>query len=504
MLKHKKSARMVAVVLVVSVLFSHVTAGYADWANDWLANKTTTSPGYFEGQARGYATAGAFSARWPVDNAIHPISANPPHINAGCGGIDAYGGSVSFLEPQMLVKKLQQILQNSQGVAFEMALTTLCPQCKTIMNDMESLSNFLNGLSMNSCQAAKGLVTAATGEADSALGGALSNAGAFSVQTGLSDSFASFQQGNLPSLMGITVPNLNQAMTGGGASGQLPLRAGCTDPILSALFPDNNSLYPNLVLNVVGKNVLGLPQQYVDLMRGLVGDIEIDGEDSGYHVSEIRPCPKNSAVSLNDILNGVAAAKDSSNSCNDDTTGVTINQYVSQLMTSVSDKLTSGTMLQNNEIDFITKLPLPILRALRMGVASNQPATVINDLTGIVASYWLEMSLKDLLQRTDAVISVVYDVARNLTDGGTNVSTLTACNLDVEGAAFKERSKEFKAQVTKVMKQLDDNLGQQFANLEKTQNFTANLNKTYELINGYVTKQFGPSVSERATRLLHS
>jgi conjugative transfer pilus assembly protein TraH len=501
MCKHKRSIRITAVVLAITLLFSH-TAGSTDWATDWLGNKSTTSPGYFEGQARGYVTGGSFSARWPVDNAIHPISVNAPHINAGCGGIDAFGGNVSFLEPQMMVKKLQQILQNSEGVAFEMALQTLCAPCKTIMNDMESLSSFANGLSMNSCQAAKGLVTAATGEADSMLGGMLSNAGAFSVQSGLSDSYASFQQGNMSSLFGISVPDLNSALTNNGATGQMPLRSGCTDPILSALFPDDNSKYPNMVLDVVGKDQLGLPQQYVDLMRGLVGDIQIDGETNGYRIYLVPPCPKNTSVTLTDILGGVAAAKNSSNSCSDDTTGTTINQYVSQMMVSISGKLASGTVLTNSEIDFVTKLPLPVLMALRMGVASNQQSTVISDLTEIVASYWLELSLKDLLQRTDVILGVVHDAASNLNDGGT--SNGKSCNLNVEATAFKERSKEFRTQVNKVIKQLDDNLGNQFAKLKSNQDFAANLQKTTEAIKGYVSKQFGPSVSERATRLLHS
>ena len=52
--------RRIVVALIMVVLFDATArAGFID---DWLSQKTETSPGYFEGEKRGYATGGSISA----------------------------------------------------------------------------------------------------------------------------------------------------------------------------------------------------------------------------------------------------------------------------------------------------------------------------------------------------------------------------------------------------------------------------------------------------------
>ena len=56
----------------------------------------TTQPGVWQGQAAGYAYGGSLYARTQVNN-VQLISMPLPAINAGCGRIDAYHGSLRFL-----------------------------------------------------------------------------------------------------------------------------------------------------------------------------------------------------------------------------------------------------------------------------------------------------------------------------------------------------------------------------------------------------------------------
>ena len=50
----------VIVALLVGLLIGTIArAGFVD---DWITQKSETSPGYFEGQKRGYFTGGSFSA----------------------------------------------------------------------------------------------------------------------------------------------------------------------------------------------------------------------------------------------------------------------------------------------------------------------------------------------------------------------------------------------------------------------------------------------------------
>ncbi|MCV5231427.1 conjugal transfer protein TraH, partial [Escherichia coli] len=61
----------------------------------------TTQPGVWQEQAAGYAYGGSLYARTQVKN-IQLISMTLPDINAGCGGIDAYLGSFSFINGDQL------------------------------------------------------------------------------------------------------------------------------------------------------------------------------------------------------------------------------------------------------------------------------------------------------------------------------------------------------------------------------------------------------------------
>ena len=118
--------RLLASFLVLAILPWPLGTGVlrAGWVDDWLQQKTETSPGYFEGQKRGYFTGGSFSARWQQSN-DYLFTAMPPKIKAGCGGIDVFLGGFSYLNFEYLVTKLQRIMQAAPAAAFDIALNVL-------------------------------------------------------------------------------------------------------------------------------------------------------------------------------------------------------------------------------------------------------------------------------------------------------------------------------------------------------------------------------------------
>jgi len=90
----------IIVALLVGLLVGTIArAGFVD---DWITQKSETSPGYFEGQKRGYFTGGSFSARWPQTR-DYLASFEPPRLKFGCGGIDAFMGGFSFMNFEYLV-----------------------------------------------------------------------------------------------------------------------------------------------------------------------------------------------------------------------------------------------------------------------------------------------------------------------------------------------------------------------------------------------------------------
>ena len=120
----------------------------------------TTGPTAFEGQASGHWTLGNLYLRAPVQFE-RIATVNLPSFRAGCGGIDAFAGSFSFIDSDQLVAFARGIAQNATGFAFELALETISPVIAETMSKLRALANWVNNQSINSCEMAQSLVGAA-------------------------------------------------------------------------------------------------------------------------------------------------------------------------------------------------------------------------------------------------------------------------------------------------------------------------------------------------------
>ncbi len=149
--RSKRLLILVALALILGLIVG--TFARAGFVDDWITQHTETSPGYFEGQKRGYFTGGSFSARWPQTK-DYLVSVEPPRLQFGCGGIDAFMGGFSFMNFEYLVQKLQRILQAAPAAAFDLALKTLCEPCSNVIKSMNAMSDALNHLQLDDCKAA--------------------------------------------------------------------------------------------------------------------------------------------------------------------------------------------------------------------------------------------------------------------------------------------------------------------------------------------------------------
>lgn len=110
-----------------------------------------------KGQQAGYLVGGSMYVRTPV-RTLNLISVTIPTVNAGCGGIDAYFGAFSFVNREALQQMAKNIMSNAMGYAFNLALETTCPQCKAVLDTIQSTMNEVNLNNKTTCQAAQGLV----------------------------------------------------------------------------------------------------------------------------------------------------------------------------------------------------------------------------------------------------------------------------------------------------------------------------------------------------------
>ncbi len=156
--------RIKPLLVLCAALLTFTPAASADVNSDMnqFFNKlgfasNTTQPGVWQGQAAGYAYGGSLYARTQVKN-IQLISMTLPDINAGCGGIDAYLGSFSFINGDQLQRFVKQIMSNAAGYFFDLALQTTVPEIKTAKDFLQKMASDINSMNLSSCQVAQGLV----------------------------------------------------------------------------------------------------------------------------------------------------------------------------------------------------------------------------------------------------------------------------------------------------------------------------------------------------------
>jgi conjugative transfer pilus assembly protein TraH len=377
-------------MVVISVFDVTARAGFID---DWLQQKTETSPGYFEGEKRGYATGGSISARWGMTN-DHLFSVEPPRFKVGCGGIDLFMGGFSFLNVNYLVQKFEKILQAAPAMAFDLALSTLCQQCSNIMKGLEALANDLNHLQMNECHDAKVLAAQIVSpftdnpkiEAE-----AQQN---YSLVTGIQNMYTDIQK---------QVLSNNGQPTLSNESG---MYSGCPADIVNLFMTQGQSVFSAVAAN------RGIPTSHVELVRGLIGDLQFDPitDSSGnttFHLTQVIPCQENSAYGLDSLLDGSAYARPLS--APDATcvpisdTNANLTQWAQNRVDSVYQNLLTQGTLSSDDQAFINTVPL-VYHNLLYAVATKQGPEVEFDLAQFAARAYALSLVKDLY--TEAMYNI--------------------------------------------------------------------------------------------------
>jgi conjugative transfer pilus assembly protein TraH len=118
---------------------------------------TVTGPSAFQGQSAGYYSLGNVWTRFP-QKTTNLANIQLPSARAGCGGIDLFAGSFSFINASEIVAMLKAIANNAVGFAFKLAIDTVCPECSKVMDEFAQKAQMMNELNINSCEAAQALV----------------------------------------------------------------------------------------------------------------------------------------------------------------------------------------------------------------------------------------------------------------------------------------------------------------------------------------------------------
>ena len=480
---------ILAAVFTLVACVSFQAPAEAGFADDWLANSTTSSPSYFEGQKRGYLSAGGFSARWKTSN-DYLVSVTPPRVKAGCGGIDAFWGGMTFMKPQYLVQKLENIVQNSPAVAVDLALNVLCEPCKNAMETMERASNALNSIQLDDCKATQALVAKGAEELGSQNGELNNIVTNFEVSTNVAQGYKDVQDslaanGNKPD------PNDVKNSV-----------ADCSDE-LKALFITNAETNgtSSLLTNIAGR--LNMPVTYAQLLAGMVGDIGINFDSaSGFTVFNIPFCEQNRTLNVDGLLSDAPYLRDFTNptgQCTQATdSNANLSSYVSTKLVSIANKMNTQADLTADESAFLNYCNGVTYDALKVGVETGTSDDVQDVLSRIVAKDITRHMLTDLYSKGEAMLAKAKEVA--VKNQQSTSGTPARCQVTMFDGTDKKIEK-----MRERIAQLRNELNQGYQKeLEQMTTFTAYIRDhqyAAEQFENEVAKRFGLAAGHKGTKM---
>ena len=159
------AANLVVMPLATSPARADVAGAMDGYFNDMGAAANVSGPSAFQGQSAGYYSAGNIWTRFPQKN-LTLGNLQLPHAKAGCGGIDIFAGSFSFINSAQLIGLLKSVANNALGFAFQLAIKSVSPEIADTISEFAQKVQQMNNEAINSCQMAAGLVGAVWPKSD--------------------------------------------------------------------------------------------------------------------------------------------------------------------------------------------------------------------------------------------------------------------------------------------------------------------------------------------------
>lgn len=381
----------------------------------------STKGSVWKGQAAGYLTGGGLYARTANRN-IQLASISLPSINAGCGGIDMYLGSFSFINGEQITRFIKSLMSNGLGYAFDLALETLTPALKSVKDHLQTLMQAVNDTNFSSCQAAQALV------------------GSIGVSLGASKDYVCNSFGNSSNGFSDWVQSRMECGVGGKATAMNESAQQDEKWKDMSLTDMNLSWY---ILNEKSKNTMAEDRQLKELMMTLMGSIIFDNDSQ---VKTLLPLLDNPDV-IKALLNGGTAqiyVCDEDKKClNPQFKNITIQeknglkQKVDNLLTSIIDKVEKDSdSLTEKEKNFIESTSIPVLKYLIDPMSVQLSKLLINDLTNFIAY--------DLLYQYITEQMKIYNIAAV----NTNVPSDVAEKLMALHARARQQLENIRATLT--------------------------------------------------------
>lgn len=376
-----------------------VNADLTHFFNELGFSDNTTSPNAYAGQEAGYYSGGSLFARDSVRD-VQIAQVQLPSFRSGCGGIDLFTGGFSFVNSQQLVSLMNNIINNSLGYAFNLALESTTPEIANVMKYMNTLANTINNANINSCETAAGLVGTVWPKTHTAQQQVCQDIGS---SNGLFTDWAAARQGC--STGGDMTKILNSAKANANYQSML-LASG------------------NIAWKALQKNAfLSSDPELAQLLMSLSGTLILQGgssDDSNHQFKVLASLAADNQL-LKALLHGGAAqvyvcdTTDSEGCLNPAIKTLTISpnaglqSQVSQLLEDITDKILTDTALTPSEIGLLQATRLPVYKMLNVQNAFVGDRQILD-----IVSYADVIATDILFQYLDENLSVVHTSVSSL------------------------------------------------------------------------------------------
>lgn len=140
---------------VLTILPVTSQAGLKEAMNEMFHSTSTATQGIQTQRLRGIY-GGSMTLR-PVGRGVNIVQFAAPKIDAGCGGIDIFFGSFSWISGEQFEQLLRSLASAAVGYAIKAAIQSMCDPCAAILTELEAAIRELNSLAKNTCAIANAM-----------------------------------------------------------------------------------------------------------------------------------------------------------------------------------------------------------------------------------------------------------------------------------------------------------------------------------------------------------
>ncbi|KUR78054.1 conjugal transfer protein TraH [Novosphingobium sp. FSW06-99] len=140
-------------LVVVQTAQADVNGQLGSFFSSLGGSANVTGPVAYNGQQGGYYSGGNLWVRFPAQQTYSLGSLQMPSVKAGCGGIDIFTGSFSFINTDQIVAAMKAAANGALAFVFDLAINAISSQIgSSIEKVMQKLQQFTQH-SLNACQA---------------------------------------------------------------------------------------------------------------------------------------------------------------------------------------------------------------------------------------------------------------------------------------------------------------------------------------------------------------